>query len=85
MEINYFSGLRFHIGVPKENVSLPPGINTPKQLIDWLCQQNGKYKALFSYISVIKIAVNGHIIKNPEGFIIKNDDKISFFTPMAGG
>lgn len=85
MEMQYFSWLRNRVGAARETMPLPSGVNTPKQLIDWLSGQNDKYKALFSYLSVINVSVNGCLVEDLENFTLNDNDKISFFSPMAGG
>jgi molybdopterin synthase sulfur carrier subunit len=85
MELHYFSWLRNRAGTSKETVSPPPDVRTLKELISWLCGQNAKYPALFSYRNVVNISVNGQLVEDWEQCALKNDDKVSFFSPMAGG
>lgn len=85
MEVQYFSWLKNRVGTAREDIPLPIEITTPQQFIDWLCTQNGKYQALFSYLNIINVSVNGHLVEDLNSFVIKNDDKMSFFSPMAGG
>ncbi len=85
MEIHYFSWLRNRVGTAKENISLPDDVTTPQKLVDWLSAQDAKYKALFTYVNVINISVNGQVVEDWNNHEIKNSDSISFFSPMAGG
>lgn len=85
MELSYFSWLRNRAGISKESVSPPAEITTPRKLVDWLLQQDNKYKSLFSYLSVINISVNDQLVEDWEGHIIHQDDRVCFFPPMAGG
>lgn len=85
MELHYFSWLRNDIGTAKENICPPIETNTPQKLIDWLKNQDQKYQNLFSHIDVINISINDEVIEDWENYKINNDDKVSFFSPMAGG
>jgi len=86
MEINYFSWIKNSTGVAKEIIDLPEDIDTVKKLIDWLViKDEKKYKEAFSYIETINISVNDAMIENNNNFLISNNDRISFFSAMAGG
>jgi sulfur-carrier protein len=84
MEITYMSWLRTRMGTGKETVTLPADITSAQKLVDWLTQQTKAHEALFSYRSIISIAINGQLISDWET-AVKDSDKISFFSPMAGG
>jgi len=85
MEIHYFSWLRNRVGAAKETVFPPQDVTTPRKLVDWLSLRHEKYRALFSYLSVINVSVNGQLVEDWENHALHHDDKISFFSPMAGG
>jgi sulfur-carrier protein len=85
MELQYLSWLRNRAGKAKETVSLPQDVKTLSEFVDWLSRQNGTYEALFSYRSIINVSVNGQLVQDWKMFSLKDDDKISFFSPLAGG
>lgn len=85
MKIRYSSWLKNRLGVEEESVSPPADVNTPERLIDWLCAQNKKYADVFSHRDIISVSVNDTLVENPGGHPLKSEDKISFFSPMAGG
>ncbi len=85
MELHYFSWLRNKVGTAKENISPPTEINTPQKLVGWLTTQEEKYQSIFEHIEAINISINDEIVSDWENHTINGDDKISFFSPMAGG
>jgi sulfur-carrier protein len=85
MDLQYHSWLRTRAGKARESVSLPEGVTTLSELVDWLARQNGVYEALFTYRSIINASVNGQMVQDWKGVHLKENDKISFFSPLAGG
>lgn len=85
MEIQYFSWLRKHAGTEKESIEVPAEIDTPERLVTWLSQREFRYRALFSYMSVINLSVNGCLVEDWKSYSIRSSDTLSFFSPMAGG
>jgi sulfur-carrier protein len=85
MELQYHSWLRNRAGKAKESVSLPDGVETLAGLAEWLARRDAVSAALFSYRSIINASVNGEMVGDWESCRLADDDKISFFSPLAGG
>ncbi|MDF3024697.1 MAG: molybdenum cofactor biosynthesis protein MoaD [Alphaproteobacteria bacterium] len=85
MEVQYLSWLRTRAGKSKEEIDPPETVRTLQDLVDWLSESAPSYKTLFSYRAVIAVSVNGELAQNWEDVTVRNTDKISFFSPLAGG
>ena len=85
MELHYLTWLRSRIGKEAETRDLPSGVETLAQFRDWLLRQDPAYACLKTYEDVINISVNGTVVEKPDVHRIKPDDKIIFFSPLAGG
>lgn len=84
MKLQYMSWLRNRAGKAREIVSPPPDVRTLAELVEWMCQKDTAYEALFSYRSIINASVNGQMVQTWD-HAISADDEIIFFSPMAGG
>ncbi|HYD18367.1 MAG TPA: MoaD/ThiS family protein [Patescibacteria group bacterium] len=85
MEVQYLSWLRTRAGKSKEEIEPPETVRTLQDLVEWLSESAASYKTLFSYRAVIAVSVNGKLVQDWDQVAIKNSDKISFFSPLAGG
>lgn len=85
MEVQYLSWLRKRAGKAKENLDPPADVKTLAQLVDWLSGVAPAYQSLFSYRAVIAVSVNGQVVGDWESVAVARGDKISFFSPLAGG
>lgn len=85
MEISYLSWLRTRIGKSAETLAVPEGVSTLDELVDWLIKKEDAYHALSAHRSIINASVNGDIVSDWAGCTVKNGDKITFFSPLAGG
>lgn len=85
MEIHYTAWLRNRAGKSQETIAPPTGVQTLEELVAWMCKSNEVYAALFSYRSIINASVNGLVVQDWTDQKVDTGDKISFFSPMAGG
>ena len=58
MKLLYFAWIRTNLGVSEESVDVPSEINDVRALLDWLINRDESYKAVFSDLSLIRVAVN---------------------------
>jgi len=58
MTLLYFAWLRNKIGQSGEELALPPGIGTVRELIDYLRGQGPGYADALSDLSVVRVAIN---------------------------
>jgi len=79
----YFAWLRQKIGKSTEEITLPPGIATVKDLIAHLQGIGPAYAEAFADHSRIRAAVNQHHA-GLDAKIAANDE-IAFFPPVTGG
>jgi len=83
MKIVYFAWLRDKIGVHEEIVSLPAEVTNVGKLINWLTSRGQRYEQAFEFIEVVKVSVNQVCVDNDH--VVKDDDEVVFFPPIAGG
>ncbi|HER27408.1 MAG TPA: molybdopterin converting factor subunit 1 [Rhodospirillales bacterium] len=83
MKLLYFAWVRDMAGRANENVSLPDGVTTVGQLIDWQAGRDDKMAKAFANTAMIKVAVNQEYV--PLGHAIADEDEIAFFPPVTGG
>ena len=83
MKIVYFAWVRERIGRPSEDVSLPDGVETVAQLMDWLASRDEGYAHAFENRAVIRAAIDQMHV--PPETPIAGAREIAFFPPMTGG
>lgn len=83
MKLLYFAWIRTNLGVSGESVDVPSEINDVRALLDWLINRGERYKAAFSDLSLIRIAVNQEYVDLDHK--ITTGDEIAFFPPVTGG
>ena len=83
MKILYFAWLREKIGRSVEQPSLPAGIATVQQLIDWLKLQSPGHAAAFANQSAIRCALDQEFAGRDA--LIDGVREAAFFPPMTGG
>lgn len=75
--------LRNRIGCAAEEVSLPAGVKTISELLDFLEGKGPAYKNSFTERSLIYAAKDNRLCPHSEK--ISDEDEISFFSPIVGG
>ena len=83
MQLLYFGWVRSRIGHGKEELELPPDIDTVAGLIDWLKSRGDGYAHAFEDSDAIRAAVNQEI--TPHDTAISDGDEVALFPPMTGG
>tara|TARA_B100001142_G_scaffold212341_1_gene210503 strand:- start:493 stop:744 length:252 start_codon:yes stop_codon:yes gene_type:complete len=83
MKLLYFAWVRERIGHGEEEITLPDKVKNVKNLIDWLIDQNPKYKSALSDCRLLRVAINMEFSSFDEK--VCNDDEVAFFPPVTGG
>ncbi|GIR53964.1 MAG: molybdopterin synthase sulfur carrier subunit [Rhodospirillaceae bacterium] len=83
MKLLYFAWIRTNLGVSEELVDVPSEINDVRGLLDWLINRGESYKAAFSDLNLIRVAVNQEYVDLDHA--ITTGDEIAFFPPVTGG
>ena len=83
MKLLYFAWIRTNLGVSEESVDVPSEINDVRALLDWLINRDESYKAVFSDLSLIRVAINQEYVDLDN--VITKGDEIAFFPPVTGG
>lgn len=83
MKIIYFAWLKDAVGCEEEEITLPAGVSTVSQLIEWLAARGPQYDAAFEFVEVVKVVVNKVLVRNDH--LVKDDDEVIFIPPIAGG
>lgn len=83
MRVLYFAWLRHRVGVGSEELALPDGVRTVRQLGDWLAQRHPGFGEAWQRPGVIRIAVNQTHV--PDDVELTANDEVAFFPPVTGG
>ena len=83
MKLKYFAWVRERIGKAEEDIDIPAGIVSVRDLLMWLRERDEGYAAALMHPEAIRVAINqehaGH--KEP----IAGAREIALFPPMTGG
>lgn len=83
MTLLYFAWLRSKIGQGTEELALPPGVGTVRELIAHLRGRGPGYAAALSDLSVIRVAVNQKFAGLDQ--TVTDQDEVALFPPITGG
>jgi sulfur-carrier protein len=83
MKINYLTWLRNRIGCAMEEISLPEGVETISDLLDFLEKKGQGYKSAFSERNLVYASKDNALCSHDEK--IMDRDEISLFSPIVGG
>ena len=83
MKLIYFAWLRERIGLPEEEVELPPDVHTVGDLMQWLAGRNEAYAYAFENPKIVRAAVDRRHVKPAAS--IDGAGEVAFFPPMTGG
>lgn len=79
----YFAWVRERIGRASEIRDIPAGIDTARDLIDWLAGQGEEYAHAFEKPETIRVAIDQtHADQDAS---ISGAGEIAFFPPVTGG
>ena len=79
----YFAWVRERIGLPEEDVELPPAIATIADLVGWLKTRGEEYDYAFENEGVVRAAID-KVHARPDA-PLAGAREIAFFPPMTGG
>ena len=83
MKLRYFAWVRERIGLPEEDVEVPPGVATVGDLVGWLSARGEGYAHAFENPKVVRAAIDKTHVRADAP--IKDAHEIAFFPPMTGG
>jgi sulfur-carrier protein len=83
LKLRYFAWVRERVGIPEEDVELPPDVTTAAELMCWLSGRGEEYAYAFENPRVIRVAIDrAHVQPSAK---IAQAAEIAFFPPMTGG
>lgn len=82
-QILYFSWIREAVGVDEEDIALPAGVRTVRDLMAKLCEKGGNYRQAFADTDRVRAAINQTHV--PLDHPVVEGDEIAFFPPVTGG
>ncbi|SJZ74214.1 molybdopterin converting factor subunit 1 [Consotaella salsifontis] len=83
MKLVYFAWIKDRIGLAEEEVELPAGIITVKDLLRWLRGRGAHYEAALQAPEVIRVAIDQEHADHSDP--ISGAREIALFPPMTGG
>jgi molybdopterin synthase sulfur carrier subunit len=83
LTILYFAWLRERVGLAKEKLPLPDGVETVSELLDYLSARDLDHAAAFGNRKSIRCAVNQEFADS--SFPVRPGDEVAFFPPVTGG
>ena len=83
VKLVYFAWVRERIGLPEEEVELPPTIATVAELVGWLKSRGEEYDYAFENEGVVRAAID-KVHARPDA-PLAGAREIAFFPPMTGG
>lgn len=84
MKVLYFAWMREKVGRTEDAFeTIPDGVSTVGDLIDYLSRLEGGYAVAFADKSVVRAAVNQSYAEFSHP--VSADDEIAFFPPVTGG
>ncbi|HWK13798.1 MAG TPA: molybdopterin converting factor subunit 1 [Rhizobiaceae bacterium] len=83
MRLIYFAWVRERIGLAEENVDLPAGIETVRDLLTWLKERGEGYAEALRFPDAIRVAIDQEHVRHEER--IAGAREIALFPPMTGG
>jgi len=79
----YFAWVRERIGLTEEEVELPAGIETVRDLLTWLKERGEGYAEALRFPDAIRVAIDQEHVGHGEP--IAGAREIALFPPMTGG
>lgn len=83
MKLMYFAWVRERIGKSEEDIVLPEGVTTVRELLSFLKKRGEGYEAALQYPEVIRVAINREHADHRES--LAGAREIALFPPMTGG
>ena len=79
----YFAWVREKVGLDREELELPPGIDTPALLVGWLTARSAGHAEAFSNCERLRCAVNQTMVAMDAP--LGDAREIAIFPPVTGG
>jgi len=83
VKLIYFAWVRERIGLAEENIVLPAGVNSVKELLAWLRGRGDQYANALRFPDAIRVAINQEHVDH--GQPLSGAREIAIFPPMTGG
>ncbi len=83
MKIVYFAWVRERIGLDEEEVALPAGIVTVKDVLHWLRGRGENYASALQAPETVRVALDQEHVEHSAP--IGDCHEIAIFPPMTGG
>lgn len=83
MKLKYFAWVRERIGTGEEDVELPAGVVSVRDLLDWLKGRGDGYAEALRHPEVIRVAIDHEHVHH--GDPVAGAGEIALFPPMTGG
>ena len=83
MQLLYFGWVRGKIGIDRETIDMPAGIDDVEGLMAWLRGRGAGYAEALGDPSVVRVAVNQELAELDQK--VAPGDEIAVFPPMTGG
>ncbi len=83
MKLRYFAWVRERIGTAEEDIEIPAGVVTVRDLLLWLRSRDEGYEAALLHPEAIRVAIDQEHVNHREP--IAGAREIALFPPMTGG
>jgi sulfur-carrier protein len=83
VKLIYFAWVRERIGLPHEDVILPPEVTSVHELLTWLHGRGEGYQRALQFPDAIRVAINQEHVDHRE--TLSGAREIALFPPMTGG
>ena len=83
MKLVYFAWVRERIGAAEEEIELPPGVATVRDLLQWLQGRGEGYREALRHPEIIRVAIDREHAGHDEK--LGPAREVALFPPMTGG
>lgn len=83
LTILYFAWFRERTGFAREELTLPAGVDTVADLVDYLAKRGPGHAAAFQNRQTVRCAVNQEFAE--PSCSVRPGDEVAFFPPVTGG
>ena len=83
MRVRYFAWVRERVGLAEEEIEIPAGVETVRDLMTWLAVRDEGYGAAFAQPDVIRAALDHAHVQHDA--LLSQGRELAFFPPMTGG
>ena len=83
MKVLYFAWVRSKVGLAEESVSLPQGVESVGQFLQWLKGRGPGFAEALKDTKFIRVAVNQEFAA--ADMHLSDSDEVALFPPVTGG